>query len=112
MENKQQEILNIILNDFCPDDMETWESLVSFDVDTSVLDAKSAFQDAVSEYVSSYESDTSDNESEETESLTWGKIFSFMTDEDFAKHGLHRRKSVVNLIMTLDCDEKPNIDEW
>ena len=112
MENKQQEILNIILKDFCPDDIETWESLVSFDVDTSIIDVKEAFKEAVNEYVLAHKSDIPIDEDEETESLTWGKILSSMTDEDFAKYGLHRRKSVVNLIMTLDCDEKPNIEEW
>lgn len=35
-----------------------------------------------------------------------------MTDEDFAKQGLQRRKGIVNTIMTLDCDEEPNIEEW
>lgn len=112
MENKQQEIFNIILKDYCPDDMETRESIVSFDVDTNIIDAKGAFKEAVSEYVSAHKTEVSIDEDEEIESLTWSKIFSSMTDEDFAKHGLQRRKGIVNIIMTLDCDEEPNIEEW
>ena len=112
MENQQQEIFNIILKDYCPDEMETWESLVSFDVDTNIIDAKEAFKEAVSEYVSAHKSDIPNDEDEETESLTWGKILSSMTDEDFAKHGLQRREGIVNTIMTLDCDEEPNIEDW
>ena len=112
MENKQQEIFNIILKYYCPDDMETRESLVSFDVDTNVFDAKEAFKEAVSEYVLAHNTKAPVDEDEEVETLTWGKIFSSMTEEDFMKHGLRRRKVMVNNIMTLDCDDEPDIDEW
>ena len=52
------------------------------------------------------------DEDEEVETLTWGKIFSSMTEEDFMKHGLHRRKVMASNIMALDCDDEPDINEW
>lgn len=90
--------------------MESWDGLVSFDVDENVLAAKEAFKDAVSEYVTEQRK-TIPPDDEEEEAVTWDKIYSHMPDELFEKHGLHRRRDTVNYLIFVDCDEEPKFEE-
>lgn len=110
MSSRKKEVLNVVFSDRCPDDMESWDGLVSFDVDDCVLDAKEAFRDAISEYVTEQKK-TIPLEDDEEATVTWDKIYSHMPDELFEKHGLHRRHDVTNYLVFVDCDDEPEIEE-
>lgn len=99
-------ILNIVLQDHCPDDMETWERLISFEVDASVVNPRDAFESAVREYISEQK-----KELDEDETITWMDIYRDMPDELFEKHGLHRRPSAASLLYIADCDDVPFEEE-
>ena len=110
MSSKKKEVLNVVFSDRCPDDMESWNGLVSFDVDENVLDAKEAFKDAVNEYVTEQKKAVPPDDDEE-ESVTWDKIYLHMPDELFEKHGLHRRRDIVNYLVFVDCGDEPEFEE-
>lgn len=110
MNSKRKEVLNVVFSDRCPDDLESWEGLVSFGVDENVLDAKEAFKDAVGEYVTEQKKAVP-LEDDEEEAVTWDKIYSHMPDELFEKHGLHRRRDTVNYLFFVDCDDEPKFEE-
>lgn len=110
MSSKRKEVLNVVFSDRCPDDMESWDGLVSFDVDENVLDAKEAFKVAVNEYVTEQKRAVPPEDDEE-ETVTWDKVYSHMPDELFEKHGLHRRRDTVNYLVFVDCDEEPEYEE-
>lgn len=99
-------ILNVILQDRCPDDMETWERIISFDVDASVVNPREALEDAVKDYVSEQK-----NKLDEDETITWMDIYKDMPDAFFKKHGLYRRSDAVNLLYMADCDDVPFDEE-
>lgn len=110
MSRERKEVLNIVLSDSCPDDMESWDGLISFDVDRNVLDAKEALKEAVSEFIlSQRKSALSEDDVEET--VTWDMVYSRMPDELFKKHGLYRRRDVVNILVFADCDDEPDFEE-
>lgn len=110
MSSKKKEVLNVVFSDRCPDDMESWDGIVSFDVNENVLDAKEAFKDAVSEYVTEQKKVVPPEDDEEG-TVTWDKIYSHMPDELFEKHGLHRRRDTVNYLFFVDCDDEPKFEE-
>lgn len=99
-------ILNIVLQDRCPDDMETWERLISFEVDASVVNPRDALKSAVWEYISEQKKDL-----DEDETITWMDIYRDMPDALFEKHGLHRRSNAASLLYMADCDDVPFDEE-
>lgn len=104
METKQ-EVFNLIIRDCCPDDMETWEWIVSFDVAPTVHNPADALEDAVTEYMEQMKEIL-----EEDEKITWRDISREMPNEIFAKHGLYRR-DVINRVETVDSDDVPYAEE-
>lgn len=99
-------ILNVILQDRCPDDMETWERLISFEVDASVVNPRDALEGAVQEYISEQKKDL-----DEDETITWMDVYRDMPDAIFEKYGLHRRSDAANLLYMVDCDDVPFAEE-
>lgn len=104
METKQ-EIFNLVIHEYCPDDMESWDCIISFEVASTVADPADALEDAVTEYMEQMKASL-----EEDEKITWRDISRKMPNEIFAKHCLYRR-DVINRVETVDSDDVPYAEE-
>lgn len=101
----KQEIFNLVIHEYCPDDMESWDCIISFEVASTVADPADALEDAVTEYMEQMKDSL-----EEDEKITWRDIRKNMPNELFAKHGLYRR-DVTNRVESVFCDAVPYAEE-